>query len=65
MKMVKGIASRFKEQAEQEREPKATLEQELLELKMRWEMNEISEEAYKMEETKLKKRMKDLERKRR
>jgi len=65
VKMVKGIASTFKEQAEQEREPKATLEQELFELKIRREMNEISEEAYKMEETKLKKRMKDLERRRR
>lgn len=65
VKMVKGIASRFKEQAEQEREPKASLAQVLLELKMRREMNEISEEAYKMEETKLNKRMKDLERRRR
>lgn len=65
MKLVKGIASRFKEQAEEEREPRVALEQELLELKMRREMNEISEEAYEMEETKLKKRMKNIERRRR
>ena len=61
MKMVKGIASAFKEQAEEESEPKAALEQELLELKMRRETNEISEEDYGIEKTKLNKRIKYLE----
>ena len=61
MKMVKGIASPFKTQAEEEREPKAALEQELLELKMHREMNEISEEDYKRQEMELKKRIKDIE----
>ncbi len=61
MKMVKEIASAFKAQAEEEREPKVALEQELLELKMRREMNEISEKDYKIQETELKRRIKDLE----
>ncbi|MDI6889670.1 MAG: gas vesicle protein GvpG [Thermodesulfovibrionales bacterium] len=63
MKMVEGIASKVKAQAEEEREPKVALEQELLELKMRYEMGEISEEDYKIQETKLKRRIKDLEEK--
>lgn len=61
MKMVEGIASAFKTQAEEERDPKIALEQELIELKMRYEMGEISEEDYKIQETKLKRRIKDLE----
>jgi len=61
VKMVKGIASRFKKQAESEMDIKSQLEQELLELEMRREMNDISEEDYSIEETKLNKRIKDVE----
>jgi len=65
LEMIEKFTSAIYSQAEQEKDPKATLEQELLELKMRRETNEISEEDYKIEETKLKKRMKDLKRRRR
>ena len=61
VEMVKGLTSAIYSQAEQEKGPKVALEQELLELKMRREMNEISEEDYRIEETKLYKRIKDLE----
>ncbi|MBU1262323.1 gas vesicle protein GvpG [bacterium] len=63
MKAVKGIASAFKARAEEERDPKVALELELLELKMRYEMGEISEEDYKIQETELKRRIKDFEKK--
>ena len=63
MKMVKGIASAFKAQAEEEKEPKAALEQELLELKMRFEMGKITKEDFELKETKLKKQIKDIEEK--
>ena len=59
MKIVEGIASAVKVQAEEEKEPKVALEQELLELKMRREMNEISEDDYKIQETKLRKRIRN------
>ncbi|MBU4312909.1 MAG: gas vesicle protein GvpG [Candidatus Omnitrophica bacterium] len=63
VEMVKEITATVGAQAEEERDPKVALEQQLLELKMRREMNEISEEDYKIEETKLKKRIKDLKEK--
>jgi len=61
LKMVKGIASTFKKQAESEMDLKSQLEQELLERKMRREMGGIPEEDYSVEETELNKRVKDLE----
>lgn len=63
VEMVKGITAVIGAQAEEEKEPKVALEQELLELKMRYEMGKISEEDYKIQETKLKKRIEDLEEK--
>jgi len=59
-KMVKGIASKIESQTEEEREPKAVLEQELLELKMRREMEEISKEEYEKREKELDKRLEEL-----
>lgn len=41
--------------------PEDKIKDELLELKMRYEMGEISEDDYKIGETKLKRRLKDLE----
>jgi len=63
VEMVKGLTSAVHGQAEEEKDPKVVLQQELLELKMRREMNKISEEDYKIEETKLKRRIKKLEEK--
>jgi len=61
LKMVKGIASTFKNQAESEMDIKSQFEQELLNLKMRREMGEVSEEDYGVEETELNNRIEDLE----
>lgn len=61
LKMVEGIASTFKKQAESEMDIKSQLEQELLDLKMRREMGEVSEEDYRVEETELNNRIEDLE----
>ena len=61
VKMVKGIASTFKKQAESEMDIKSQLEQELLELKMHREMSEISEEDYKTQEMEFKRKIKDIE----
>jgi len=61
LKMVKRIASAFKKQAESEMDIESQLEQELLDLKMRREMGEVSEEDYRVEETELNNRVKDLE----
>lgn len=63
VEMVKGITAAVGAQAEEEKDPKVALEQKLLELKMRREMNKISEGDYKIEETKLKRRIKNLEEK--
>ncbi|MFZ6016284.1 MAG: gas vesicle protein GvpG [Nitrospirota bacterium] len=63
MKAVKGIASAFKAQAEEEKDPKVALEQELLELKMRFERAEITGDDFKTKEAELKRRIKDLEEK--
>jgi len=61
VEMVTSLAKRVHEIAEEEEDIKAQLEKELLELKMRYEMGEISEEKYKKEESKLKKRLKEFE----
>lgn len=63
VEMVKGITAAVGAQAEEEKDPKVALEQELLELKMRFEMGEITEEDFKIKETKLKRQIKDIEEK--
>lgn len=61
IEMIKQLTSAINVQIEEEKgDPKLVLEQGLLELKMRREMNEISEQNYEILETKLKKRIKDL-----
>jgi len=60
VEMVKGLTSAIHSQAQSERDPKAALEQELLELKMRREMNEVSQEDYEIGETKIKRRIRNL-----
>jgi len=63
VEMVKGLTSAIHSQAEEEKDPKIVLGQKLLRLKMRREMGKISDEDYKIEETKLKRRIKNLEEK--
>ncbi len=60
VEMVKGITSTVHAQTEEEREPKAVLKQELLELKMRREMEEISKEEYEKKEKELNKKLEEL-----
>ncbi len=60
---IKKIAEAVKEQAEEEKNPKVALEQELLELKMRFEMGEITKDDFKIKETELKRQIKDMEEK--
>ena len=57
------LSNTFQGQAEEERlkRPEDKIKDELLELKMRYEMDEISENNYNREEAKLKRRLKDLE----
>ncbi|MBU1428656.1 MAG: gas vesicle protein GvpG [bacterium] len=57
---IKEIAEAVREQAEEERDPKVALVQELLELKMRREMEEISKEEYEKREKELNKKLKEL-----
>jgi len=61
VEMVKGLTAAIGAQAEEERDPRVAAEQELLELKMRREMDEISKKDYEIEETRLKKKIKGLE----
>ncbi|MBU4483184.1 MAG: gas vesicle protein GvpG [Actinobacteria bacterium] len=60
MGAIKEIAEAVQEQAEEERDPKVALVQELLELKMRREMGEISKEEYERKEKELDKRLEEL-----
>jgi len=57
------LADRFRGQAEEERlkSPEDKLKDELLELKMRYELDEITEDEYKKEESKLQGRLKDIQ----
>jgi len=57
---IKEIAEAVQEQAEEKRDPKVALVQELLELKMRREMGEISKEEYEKKEKELDKRLEEL-----
>ncbi|MBU1290674.1 gas vesicle protein GvpG [bacterium] len=57
---IKEIAEAVREQAEEERDPKVALVQELLELKMRREMEEIFKEEYEKREKELNKKLKEL-----
>jgi len=61
VEMVKGITSAVYSQAEEEKDPKVALGQELLELKMRFERGEMTEKDFKIKETKLKRQIKDIE----
>lgn len=61
VEMVKGLAEGVKEMAEEEQDIKGRLEKELLELKMRYEMEEISQQEYKIKEADLKKKLRGLE----
>ena len=63
VEMVKALTAAIHAQAEEEEDPKVALKLQLLELKMCREMNEISEGNYKIEETKLKRRIKNFEQK--
>jgi len=63
VEMVKALTVAIHAQVEEEKDPKAALRLQLIELKMRREMNEISEEDYEIEETKLRRRIKNLEEK--
>lgn len=60
---IKEIAEAVQEQAEEERDPKVALVQELLELKMRREMEEISKEEYEKREKELNKKLEELNKK--
>jgi len=60
MVAIKEIAEAVREQAEEERDPKVALVQELLELKMRREMREISNKEYKRKEKELNKKLEEL-----
>ena len=55
-----GLADDFREWAEEERDPEKTLNYDLLELKMRYELGEVSEQDFEIEETRLKRRLKDI-----
>ena len=57
---IAAIADDIREQSEKERTEEGRVNSELLELKMSYEMDEISEQDYKTEETRLKKRLKDI-----
>ncbi|MEW6684993.1 MAG: hypothetical protein AB1393_02145 [Candidatus Edwardsbacteria bacterium] len=63
VEMVKGITAAVGAQAEEEKDPKVALEEEILELKMRFERAEITGDDFKTKEAELKKRIKDLEEK--
>ena len=60
VEMVKALTAAIHSQAGEDKDPKAVLRLKLLELKMLREMNKISEDDYKIEETKLKRRIKTL-----
>ncbi|ODS34272.1 MAG: Gas vesicle protein G [Candidatus Scalindua rubra] len=55
------LADDFRERGAVESDPEVALNYDLLELKMRYELGEISEQDYKKEETKLKKRLEDIQ----
>ena len=55
-----GLADDFRERAEEERNPWKALEYDLLELKMRYELGEVSDQDFETEEARLKKRLKDI-----
>lgn len=57
---IAAIADDIREQSEEERTEEGRVNSELLELKMRYETEEISEKEYKREEAKLKKRLEDI-----
>lgn len=57
---IYGVADDIREQSEKERDEEARLNSELLELKMRYEMEEISEEEFKRREKELHEKLKDL-----
>ena len=54
------LADDFRGWAEGERDPWKALNYDLLELKMRYELGEVSEQDFDTEETRLKKRLKDI-----
>lgn len=53
LEMLSSIAKQIREQVEYESDQETTLKERLLEIKMRYEMGEISEEAYKESEAKI------------
>ena len=57
------LADRFRGQADEEsrKGPEDKIKDELLELKMRYEMDEITQDEYKKEEGKLDRRLKDIQ----
>ena len=55
-----GIADDIREMAEEESDKEARLNTQLLELKMRYEVEEISEEEYKKKEAEITKRIEEL-----
>lgn len=63
IEMIKGLTSAVHSQAQEERDLKTALEQELLELKMRREMDEISKQDYEIKKVKIKRRIKNIEEK--
>ena len=62
VEMVKGLTSAIHSAAQEEKDLKGGIEEDLLELKMRREMDEISEEDYKKKEARLKKKSKNDQR---
>lgn len=57
---IAAIADGIREQSEMERNKEGRVNSELLELKMRYEMDEISEQDYKIKEARFKKKLKDI-----
>jgi hypothetical protein len=57
---IAAIADDIREQSEKERTEEGRVNSELLELKMSYEMDEISEQDYKIEEARFKKKLKDI-----
>lgn len=57
---IAAIADDIREQSEKERTEEGRVNSELLELKMRYEMDEISEQDYKIKKARFKKKLKDI-----
>lgn len=55
-----GLADDFRERAEEERDPERALNYEILELKMRYELGEIEEEDFRLQEGELKQGLRDI-----